>query len=558
MLKLLKPYRSLIAVIMVFSVLTNSASLLLPKLIGEAISSFSQQVPISSQLLVQFFLAVLVVAIAAVSQSVVEVFTSERVARDLRQRLAERLSHQSYGFVLERDPSRLLTHLTSDVDAIKFFVSQVIAGIVSSLVVLCGASIFLLSLNWRLGLAVLLILPVIGVIFSVVLVRVRVLFKQGREVIDRLNAVIGENIAGAALVRVLNFAEVEKQRFEEINSKARDLGLTILRNFAAMIPAVTFLSSLGTLIILVFGGHLVLNEEMDLGTLAAFNSYLALLIFPVLVLGFMGNLVAQAQASYGRVVKLLEAPDPPSVEIVNAALTGAVVVDRVSLDFGEKSVLKEVSFRLEPGTRTAVVGPTAAGKSQLINLLSGLLEPTSGQILFDGEYEPGQLGHQVSAVFQESILFQGSLRDNVSFYPETTDSGFRKAVETAELKDFVDSLPRGLETHVSERGATLSGGQKQRVMLARALAKEPDVLFLDDFTARLDSDTEERILANLRTNYPDLTLLTVTQRIASVVDYEQIILLMQGEVLAVGTHQELLEISSEYRQIHGSQESVHA
>jgi ATP-binding cassette subfamily B protein len=487
----------------------------------------------------------------------VEVFTSEQVAADLRERLSHKLSRQNYTFIVESDPSRLLTNLTSDVDAIKFFVSQAIAGIVSSVVVLVGASILLISLNARLGLAVLGILPLIALVFGLVISRIRTLFRAGREIVDRLNRVVGESIVGAALIRVLHKGEAEKEKFAEINRKARDLGLKILKHFAAMIPVVSFLASFGTVIILTLGGKFVLEDSMTLGTLAAFNSYLGMLIFPVIVLGFMGNLIAQAQASYGRVRKVLDAPSPPRTGEVKEPLQGLVEVNDVHFGYGEKEVLKGVSMRLEPGSRNAVVGPTAAGKSQLVNLLCGLLEPDEGTVLYDGRFAPSELRHQVSVVFQESSLFQGSLRDNIAFYPEVTPEGWARAVSTAELQDFLASLPKGEDTSVSERGTSLSGGQKQRVMLARALAMEPDVLILDDFTARLDAATEAEVLANLQKNYPRLTLLAVTQRIAPVEDYDQIFLMMEGELLAFGTHSDLLCSCPEYRQIYDSQRSTH-
>ena len=177
-------------------------------------------------------------------------------------------------------------------------------------------------------------------------------------------------------------------------------------------------------------------------------------------------------------------------------------------------------------------------------------------MIYDGRFKPAELKHQVSMVFQESALFYATLEENIAFHPEVTPEGFRKALETAELHDFVDTLPEGIHTLVSERGISLSGGQKQRVMLARALAVEPDVLLLDDFTARLDQATEERVLGNLKTNYPSITLLAVTQRISTITDYDNIILMIEGEIIASGTHPQLLENSPDYRQIYESQKST--
>jgi ATP-binding cassette, subfamily B, bacterial len=557
MLRLLRPYRSLIALLVVLGFASNGASLVFPELIGQGMDTFTEHHVVSSPLVQEFVLAILVVAVLSSLQSLVQVYTSEKVARDLREQICHKLSRQSFSFVVEHGPDKLLTNLTSDVDAIKLFVSQAIAGLLSSAVILIGASGLLLYLNWKLALAVLSVVPVIGVTFALVLMRVRKLFKESREVVDQLNKVINESIVGAALIRVLNRMKDEMERFDLVNARSLGVNLSILAHFAAMIPVVTFTASLGGLIILLLGGKFVLLEQMTLGELAAFNSYLGLLIFPIFVMGFMAGVIARTRASWDRVVLVLDAPESVPGGTVDHPLRGDVEVKELQLSYEEKPVLRSVSFKLEPKSRTAIIGPTAAGKTQLLYLLTALLKPDSGTIRFDGQYEPHELKRQIGMVFQESVLFYASLRENIAFHPEVTPEGFQKAVETAELHDFIDTLPEGADTLVSERGTSLSGGQKQRVMLARALALEPDILLLDDFTARLDSATEERVLQNLRTNYPDLTLLAVTQRISTITDYDNIILMMEGEVLATGTHQQLMESSPDYRQIYESQKSTH-
>lgn len=536
---------------------SNAANLILPSLIGQGINLSAAHQGLPDFLLRQFLLATVVIGVLSSLQSLVQAYTSERVARDLRAQLCEKVSRQSYSFLLERDPARLLTNFTSDIDNVKIFVSQVISGLLSSAVVLIGASLLLLRLNFRLGLAVLVIVPLIAVVFALVLRRVRTLFKQATAALDGLNKVIEGSIVGAALVRVLNSQEQENRKFSVANRKARDIRLTIVANFSVMIPVVTFLSNAGSLIILLLGGRFVLTGEMTLGDLAAFNSYLALLIFPIFVVGFMSNLIAQAQASHNRVREVLDSPRPEPVQPVTEPIRGSVALREVSFSYAEKQVLKEVSLELEPGSRNAVVGPTAAGKSQLLMVMNGLLSPHSGTVEYDQRYSPAQLTRQVATVFQESSLFRGTIRENIAFSPQASPEAWEKALATAELADFIDKLPQGLDTPVSERGTTLSGGQKQRVTLARALLLEPKVLLLDDFTARLDPTTEARVRKNLVENYPGMTILAVTQRIATVMDFDQISLMMEGRILAQGTHRELLESSPEYAQIYESQKSTH-
>jgi ATP-binding cassette subfamily B protein len=327
-----------------------------------------------------------------------------------------------------------------------------------------------------------------------------------------------------------------------------------------MIPIITFLTNVATLTILTLGGHFVIQGHMTLGDFTAFNSYLGILIFPIMIIGFMSNAIGQAQASYFRISRVLAAPPPPVRGEEAGDLSGLIEVSDVNLAYGDKRVLRDVSFTIKPGTKTALIGPTAAGKSQLFYLMTGLLAPTSGAILYDGrpmsDYAKASLYAQIGFVFQDSALFNLTLRENIAFNAQVDEARLAKAIETAELADFIDTLPQGLETIVSERGTSLSGGQKQRVMLARALAIDPKILFLDDFTARVDNATEAKILANVARNYPDLTLISITQKIAPVENYGQIILLMEGEVLATGSHNQLVKSSPEYMQILQSQKST--
>jgi len=557
---LLSQYRGLIFLLIFFALLSNGINLLLPKIIAEGIDAYTGGTFKVEPILIKFALAIVLIFIFTYLQSVVQTYASERVARDLRTKLSDQISRQSHAYVLQANPSKLLTNLTSDADSIKMFVSQAIVSIASSIFLIVGASILLLITNWKLALCVIAIVPIIGGAFFYVLSKVRVLFTKSREVIDWLNKVISESILGSALIRVINSQQLEYNKFIDANARARDLGLSILRLFAGLIPIIIFVANLSGLTILVLGGHFVINDTMTLGEFTAFSTYLALIIFPILVIGFMSNVIAQATASYQRIESVLNAPEIKHPGTFTENLTGNIDVKDISLMFGQKPVLKDVSFSAKGGSKTAVIGPTAAGKTQLLYILTGLIEPKSGEVLFDGkrinEYNQENFHQQVGFVFQDSIIFNMSIRENIAFSDTVTDESLAKAIETAELRDFVDALPEKLNTIVSERGSSLSGGQKQRIMLARALAVNPKILLLDDFTARVDTNTEKRILANIQQNYPGLTLLSITQKIASVEHYDKVVLLMQGEVIAEGTHSELLKNSPEYVQIYNSQQST--
>ncbi len=511
-------------------------------------------------LITNFTIAIVGIFIFSYLQSILQTYASEKVARDLRKTLSDKISNQGYAFIEQANPSKLLTNLTADVDSIKLFISQAIVSIVSSLIIIIGASALLISIDWKLALCVIAIIPIIGITFYLVLKKVRAIFIQSRAVVDWLNKVINESILGAAVIRVVNSQQAEYNKFLEANTKARNFGLQVLKLFAGLIPVITFTSNLAALTILALGGHFVINGSMTLGNFAAFNSYLSMLIFPILVIGFMSNVIAQASASYQRISSVINTPEAAETGTITTPLKGAVDVQDVNVVYGQMPVLRDISFSVEPGSRTAIIGPTAAGKTQLLYLLTGLIKQTSGAIQFDGhaidEYKQDAFHQQVGFVFQDSIIFNMSVRENIAFNDKVTDASLEKAVETAELKDFIQQLPEKLDTIVSERGSSLSGGQKQRIMLARALALNPKVLLLDDFTSRVDNSTERRILENIEKNYPGLTLISVTQKITTVEEYDQVILLMQGEIIASGKHDELLHTSPEYVQILNSQKST--
>lgn len=557
---LLKPYKNWVFLLIFFAFVSNALNLVLPKLIANSIDSYQAGNFVLNTVIIEFSAVAICVFVFAILQSIVQNYTAEIVAKDLREKLAAKISKQSTEYIQQITPGRLLTNLTSDIDSIKIFVSTAIVSLISSAVLIIGSSIMLLLIDWKLALVVLTIIPIIGITFFVVLKKVRTLFGESRLVIDWLNKVINESILGASLIRVLNSKSKEHTKFLDANSKAKDIGLNILKLFAGLIPVITFVGGMANIAILLLGGYFVINHEMTLGGFAAFNSYVLIFIFPILVLGFISNLIAQASASYARVEEVLSAVEKKDTGTITKKLHGDIDIKNVTVTYGEKPVLKNVTLNIKAGKKTAIIGPTAAGKTQLLNLLVGLFQPNSGTIEYDqknlNEYNKTSLHSQIGFVFQDSIIFNMSLRENIAFSDTVTDKDLEKAIETAELQDFINALPDKLNTIVSERGTSLSGGQKQRIMLARALALNPKILLLDDFTARVDRRTEQKILGNIHKNYPDITLLSVTQKISSIEHYDQIILLMEGELLAHGKHQDLMKTSPEYVQIYNSQQST--
>ena len=556
----LKPYSKLISLLVFIALASNAINLLIPSIIGRSIDAYTSNTYNINVVLTEFTLAAVGIFLLTYLQNILQTYVAERVAKNIRTDLSNKISQQSYSYVIKTNPSKLLTNLTSDIDSIKMFVSQAFVIIVSSLFVIIGTSVMLIMTNWKLALAVIAIVPTIGITFGLVLSKARVLFKKGREVIDTLNKIINESIMGAALIRVLNSQQPESVKFLETNIESKNIGISILKLFTILMPVIMFVSNLAAITILAMGGHFVVMGSMSLGEFAAFNSYLMMLIFPIIMIGFMSNIIGQASASYQRVHETLTAPEDKNMGNVTSDIAGNIELKNINLLYDNKPILKDINISIKAGSHTAIIGPTAGGKSQLLYLLTNLIPPNSGTIEFEGidinNYTKEQFHSQIGFVFQDSTVFNMSLRENIAFNDKVTNESLQKAIATAELADFVESLPNKLDTIISERGTSLSGGQKQRIMLARALAINPKVLLLDDFTSRVDRITENKIIENLQKNYPSLTLISVTQKIASIKDFEQIILLMDGEIIATGTHNELKESSAEYVQIYNSQRST--
>ena len=560
MFGLLKRYYVSALFLAIATMVGNGLGLAVPKFISVGIDTFSKGESIATTFYIQFLILSVVIFLFTYFQGVFQTYLSEKAAYDIREELADKISRMTFARLEQETPAKLLTNLTSDIDAIKSFLSMGVATVISSVVVIIGAATLLLRIDWKLALAVLTVVPLVGVMFFVVFKKLGPLFKKTQELIDSFNTIISESIIGSAIVRVFHSGRLEHVKFNTKNTAARNNGIEILKLFSLVIPAIGAISNVAALIILLLGGKYVISGTMSLGDFTAFNSYVFILIFQFIMLGFVSNIISRAQTSYNRIRAIIDLPEEADSGTVTAAIQGDIEVRNATLIYGEKKVLNDVSFSSKAHTKTAIIGPTAAGKTQLLQVLMGLTALNSGEVRYDGhplkDYSKQTLYSHVALVFQDSVLFNMSLKENIAFSSSVAEEHTQKAIEVAELHDFIHTLPQGLDSVVSERGTSLSGGQKQRIMLARALALNPQVLLLDDFTARVDEATEKKILANIEKNYPDMTIVSVTQKIRSVEHFDKIILLMEGEVVAQGTHLELTETSPEYAQIIESQKST--
>lgn len=567
--KIIKGYKGLTFSVTVLGLLANVLSLYVPKLGAKVIDGFSSAYSLGifswSDSLFWLTVVALITLVVAVVQIYVSAYFSEKVAYDLRNDLINKISNQTFSYVSMSTPGRLLTVLTSDIDAVKNVISQGLVTLLGAVVTLIGSAILLFTINRELALYTLSVIPFLILTFFFIFGTLSSLFRQGQENLEKINAMINETIIGAALVRVLDSASTEIKKFFIVNQKSKELGFAVVRNISSLIPIIMLLANITTIIIIWFGGNQVVSGTLTVGNFSAFIAYSAMFIWPLFVLSFVGTSISRGGVSLKRINDVINASVEGETGNHVKDIQGNIEFKNVSLVYKneegeEKTVLKNISFSIGAHTKCAILGPTAAGKTQIFYLLAGLVQPTSGEILIDGvpmnSYLPSELLTHIGLVFQESIIFNTTFRDNIALSNKVNDDSLKVSIDTAELTDLLESLPNGLNTLVSERGTSLSGGQKQRLMLARALAISPDILLLDDFTARVDNTTEARILSNVAMNYPDVTLISITQKVEPIKDYQKIIVIMEGELVAVGTNSELLENSFEYRQILESQIST--
>jgi ATP-binding cassette subfamily B protein len=561
----LKPYMGWTIVLTIFIFLSNGANLLIPRILGSSIDNFSKNganynITGDIWLLGGIALGVLILTLL---QTIISVYVSERVAKDLRADLIQKILSQPISFVNKREVSDLFTNITSDTEQVKDIISQGFASIFSAIIILIGSIILLFSINVKLAFIAILSLPLIIGVFAFIFKNISSLFRSAQEILGNINKVINESVLGAMLIRVLNAQSYENTKFEEVNTRGRDIGFNITNLFASLIPTINLVSNFAIVSIIWFGGRQVMAADLTLGEFSAFISYFNLLITPIFILGFVSSFISRGLVSLSRIQEVLQAPEASYINLdtlIRQEVKGNIVFDKVSYEIDGKPLLKEVSFSINPQTKNAIIGPTGSGKSLILSLLTGLIQPSGGQILIDGiplnQWDPKYIFKTMGLVFQESILFNSSLTDNIVFNQNIPEVELQKALNTANVSEIIENFPNKLDTQISERGTNLSGGQKQRIMLARALVRSPKILLLDDFTARVDLKTEKEIISSLFTNYPNITLISITQKIEPIEDYDQIIVIMEGELLATGTHTELLATSIEYTQIWQSQQTT--
>ena len=496
---------------------------------------------------------------------------SQAVAFDLRNDLYAKIQHLSFSYHDQNQTGQLMIRATDDVEKLRLFLGQGLLQLVGAIVLLSVTLIILFNTNAQLALATIWILPVALVLFMFFGGVSQPLFARVQQKLSALNTVLQENLAGIKVVKAFTREKSEQAKFKLAADNLMDQQIVIARLFTFLMPLIFLIANLGQATTLYVGGRQIILGTLTLGEWQEFSMYLMYIFFPVAQLGFIITQFGQAAASATRIFEILDAKSdvidkPGAIELPQ--VEGNINFENVTFRYvgGGDPVLDKVSFEAKPGQTIALLGATGSGKTSIINLLPRFYDPTEGRITIDGhdlrDVKLESLRAQIGMVLQETTLFSGSIRDNIAFgKPEATDAEIIAAATAAAAHDFILSFPDGYNTPVGERGTTLSGGQKQRIAIARALLLDPHILILDDSTSSVDLGTEALIQTALDKLMKGRTSFVIAQRISTVMNADQIIVLDKGKIIAIGKHADLLEDNEIYAEIYTSQllgETQHA
>jgi ATP-binding cassette subfamily B protein len=521
----------------------------------------------AERLLITSAIAILIFAIVRGVFAFLQTFTAERnsqnVAFDMRNELFAKIQGLSFSYHDRNQTGQLMIRATDDVEKVRLFIGQGLLMAVGAILLLSGTLVILFSTNVRLTLIALPILPIAMILFMFFGSKLGPLFLEIQKRLDKVNTVLQENLSGIKVVKAFTRERSEEKKFDRAADGLMDQQIYVARFFSILFPFVILIASLGQALVLYFGGRQIIGGTLTLGEWQEFSLYLVFLFLPAAHLGMIITQMSQASASSTRIFEILdvenEVTDKPGA-IPLPQVEGRVKFDQVTFRYfsSGEAVLKEVNIDVEPGQTVALLGATGSGKSTIINLLPRFYDPSEGSITIDGydlrDVKLDSLRSQIGIVLQETTLFAGTIRENIAF--GRTDASMDEielACKAAAAHEEIMSFPEGYDTPVGERGTTLSGGQKQRIAIARALLLDPRILILDDSTSSVDLVTEAEIQKALDELMQGRTSFVIAQRISTVMNADQILVLDQGQIVASGNHEELLETSEIYADIYSSQ-----
>lgn len=559
-----KQYRLLLLLGYVAVIGNAFFNLAVPSLIGVAVDEgiANQDVPRLVQLSLLIVAASALRGLCAFAQNYLGETAAQGGSYQLRRALYAHVQQLSFSFHDQAQTGDLLTRSMSDVEQLKNFTGRGMLMIFNLVLLVVGVAIALVSMNWKLALLSLVILPILYWRAAWFSKSMRPLFRAIQDQVAEVSTLVQDNAAGARVVKAFGQEQREIERFDAENEVLYQRYYISTRLQSFNTPLLNFIANGATVAMLWVGGLLVIGNQLTIGELVAFYAYLLQIVAPVRQGGFLMSMASRAAASAERIVEVLDTPiavasPPDAIEL--ESVHGEVEFEHVTCEYHPgRAVLEDVSFKVEPGHTIALVGATGSGKTTVANLIPRFYDVSTGRVLIDGrdvrDLNLNSLRRQIGIVMQETTLFSGTIRENVAFgKADATDDDIDWATRMARADEFIKRLPEGYETMVGERGVSLSGGQKQRVAIARALLMDPKILILDEFTSAVDAATERLIRAALEHLMQGRTTFVIAHRLSTVRVADLILVLKNGRLVDSGTHEELLETSSVYRDIHASQ-----
>jgi ABC-type multidrug transport system fused ATPase/permease subunit len=561
----LRPYRARVAVVVTLLAIQTAGNLYLPNLNADIINNGV----VKGSVRYIFHTGALMLAITLVLGvvAIVAVYWASRVSMgvgaDARAAVYERVQGFSAREMNRFGTPSLITRNTNDIQQIQLFLQMALTLMVIAPIMCLGGIFMAIREGAALSPLLAVAVPVMAVVIGVMLVTVVPLFRSMQAKIDRINQVLREQITGVRVIRAFLRVPSERRRFQAANADLTATALRVNRIFALAVPALMAIMNLSSVAVLWFGGRLVSEGSMPIGNLTAFLTYILQILISVMMAVMMVILVPRAEASAERIEEVLDTvpsvSDPPR-PVTPARVTGVVEFRDVTFGYpgSERPVLRGLTFTLRPGQTCAVIGSTGSGKSTLLNLIPRFFDATGGQVLVNGvdvrDQELERLWSSIGLVPQRAFLFSGTVASNLRFgRPEAADAELWHALSVAQARDFVASMPGQLDAPIDQGGTNVSGGQRQRLSIARALVKRPRLYLLDDCFSALDAATDARLRTALRADTRDATVVIVAQRVSSIMHADQIIMLDEGRIAGIGSHQQLLKTCDPYREIVTSQ-----
>jgi ATP-binding cassette subfamily B protein len=557
----LRPYRKPLSLVLLLQLAQTLATLYLPTLNADIIDK--GVIPGNSHYILSIGGVMLAITLVQIACAVGAVYFGARTAmalgRDVRHRIFSHVLRFSDREVNHLGTASLITRTTNDVQQVQMLGIMTFTLLLSAPIMCIGGIILALNQDVPLSSLLLVAVPLLGVAVTLIIRRMRPLFRQMQERLDNINRVLREQITGVRVIRAFVRDPQERDRFAGASTQLFESALGAGKLMALMFPSVMLVLNLSTVAVVWFGGHLIADGSMQIGSLTAFITYLAQILMSVMMATFMFMLVPRAEVSAERIMEVTDTqPDISAPVRPQRAAGPAGRLELRAAEFrypgAEQPVLRDISFTAPPGQTTAIIGGTGSGKTTLINLIPRLIDVTGGAVLVSGvdvrELDPAALSAAVGLVPQKPYLFSGTVATNLRYgNQQATDEELWRALEIAQARDFVERMPGGLDAQIAQGGTNVSGGQRQRLAIARALVHKPQIYLFDDSFSALDYATDARLRSALATEMTDATMIIVAQRVSTIRQADQILVLDAGQIVARGTHGELMDSSETYREI---------